>query len=125
MSQRSHALLLGGGMAGLLVARVLTDRYTRVTVVDRDDLTGGTGTGAGTDTPANGKRRGVPHGQHIHALLARGQQALEELFPGLTEELISDGAPYGDMQADTQLYFSGCPMRRTHSALPMLSFSRP
>jgi 2-polyprenyl-6-methoxyphenol hydroxylase-like FAD-dependent oxidoreductase len=33
-----HAVVLGASMSGLLAARVLTDAYQRVTVVDRDPL---------------------------------------------------------------------------------------
>ena len=36
-------------------------------------------------------RRGVPQGRHAHALLARGQRILEELFPGLQQELTDSG----------------------------------
>ena len=67
-----RAVVLGASMAGLLASRVLADHYGHVTVVDRDEL---------FDTGSH--RRGVPHGRHLHALAARGQQALEELFPGL------------------------------------------
>jgi threonine dehydrogenase-like Zn-dependent dehydrogenase len=66
-----RTVVLGAGMAGLLAARVLADSYGQVTVIDRDEL---------PETPMH--RRGVPHGRHLHALAARGQQALEELFPG-------------------------------------------
>ncbi|MBV8996729.1 MAG: hypothetical protein JO287_24175 [Pseudonocardiales bacterium] len=33
-----HAVVLGASMAGLLTARVLTDTYRKVTVIDRDVL---------------------------------------------------------------------------------------
>ncbi|WP_458319428.1 hypothetical protein [Mycolicibacterium brisbanense] len=56
-----HALVLGGSISGLLAARVLSDFYDTVTVVERDEL---------SETPTN--RRGVPQGRHVHALLARG-----------------------------------------------------
>ena len=75
-------------------------------MVDRDEL---------PETPMH--RRGVPHGRHIHALAARGQQALEELFPGLTAELVADGAPAGDMLADARLYFSGHRLRQARTGL--------
>jgi 2-polyprenyl-6-methoxyphenol hydroxylase-like FAD-dependent oxidoreductase len=81
-----HAVVLGASMAGLLAARVLADAYAQVTVIDRDQL-----------AEASTHRRGVPHGRHAHALLARGQQALEELFPGLTGDLIAQGVPTGDL----------------------------
>src|SRR5580698_9721664 len=37
--QGERAVVLGGGMAGLLAARVLSDAYSEVIVVDRDELT--------------------------------------------------------------------------------------
>ena len=101
-------------MAGLLAAKVLSDSYGQVTVIDRDEL-----------PEASTHRRGVPHGRHIHGLLARGQQALEELFPGLTGELVAHGVPAGDMQADTRLFFSGHRLRQAPAGLVVLCASRP
>lgn len=81
-----HAVVLGASMGGLLAARVLSDFFRTVTVVDRDSL---------TDDPA--PRRGVPQGRHPHLLLARGAQVLEELFPGVLDDLVADGVPvWGD-----------------------------
>ncbi len=79
-----RAVVLGASLAGLLTARVLTDAYGQVTLIDRDQL---------PETAMH--RRGVPHARHIHALAARGQQVLEELFPGLTAELVAHGCRPG------------------------------
>jgi hypothetical protein len=52
-------------------------------------------------------RKGVPqsrHAHHAHALLAGGGVALEELFPGLTDELVANGALSGDLQAEDRFY---------------------
>jgi 2-polyprenyl-6-methoxyphenol hydroxylase-like FAD-dependent oxidoreductase len=76
-----HAIVLGASMGGLLTARVLADFYESVTVVERDVL---------PDDPEN--RRGVPQGRHVHALLARGAEILNELFPGFLDDLVADGA---------------------------------
>jgi len=59
-----HAVVLGASMGGLLAARVLSDFYRTVTVVERDVLPTGTA-----------QRRGVPQGQHVHALWPRGSQS--------------------------------------------------
>src|ERR1700722_20179595 len=77
-----HAVVLGASMSGLLAARVLADAYHRVTVVDRDRLPEGAA-----------DRRGGPQGAHAHALLPRGAQALEELFPGILAGLAAAGVP--------------------------------
>jgi 2-polyprenyl-6-methoxyphenol hydroxylase-like FAD-dependent oxidoreductase len=78
-----HAIVLGGSVAGLLAARVLADRFERVTLVERDPIAGD-----GEATP----RRGVPQGAHVHALLARGLGIVEGLFPGLSGGLCAAGA---------------------------------
>ena len=66
-----HAVVLGASMSGLLAARVLSEFYRTVTVVERDVL------------PADdAQRRGVPQGQHTHALWPRGSQILDTFFPG-------------------------------------------
>ena len=109
-----HAVVLGGSVAGLLAARVLAEAYDRVTVVDRDEL-----------SPGARPRRGAPQGRHIHGLLARGQQILEQLFPGFTAELAACGAPSGDVLGDARLLFSGHRLARTDAGLVVLSASRP
>jgi 2-polyprenyl-6-methoxyphenol hydroxylase-like FAD-dependent oxidoreductase len=76
-----HAVVCGASMAGLLAARVLTEYYDRVTVIERDRL---------ADDPV--PRRGVPQGCQPHALLARCAQILDELFPGYLDELVAAGA---------------------------------
>jgi 2-polyprenyl-6-methoxyphenol hydroxylase-like FAD-dependent oxidoreductase len=109
-----RAVVLGASLAGLLAARVLADAYGQVTVIDRDEL---------PQTPLH--RRGVPHGRHLHALAARGQQALEELFPGLTAELVAHGAPTGDMLANGRWHFSGHRLRQAPAGLVLVCASRP
>ncbi|QJY49447.1 NAD(P)/FAD-dependent oxidoreductase [Pseudonocardia broussonetiae] len=80
----THAVVLGASMAGLLAARVLSESFDHVTVVERDTLP----TGAAD-------RRGVPQGRHPHVLLPRGREVLEELLPGLTDALVARGAVTG------------------------------
>ena len=109
-----RAVVVGASMAGMLAGYVLADSYEQVTVIDRDEL-----------PETNAQRRGVPHGRHLHALAARGQQVLEQLFPGLTAELVACGAPAGDLLNDARLYLSGHRLRQTHSGLVLLCASRP
>jgi len=109
-----HAVVLGASMAGLAAARVLADAYRQVTVVDRDLL------------PAPGvQRRGVSQGRHAHGLLARGREVLEELFCGLTDELVARGALYGDVQLQGRWYNEGVRLCQAPSGLNSLAVSRP
>lgn len=80
-----RAIVLGASMGGLLAARILSETYRTVTVVERDVLP--------TDPVS---RRGVPQGRLIHALLARGAQILDELLPGVLDELVANGATRWD-----------------------------
>ncbi|WP_396933878.1 FAD-dependent oxidoreductase [Mycolicibacterium sp.] len=102
-----HALVLGGSMAGLLAARVLTDFYDTVTVVERDVL---------PEDPVN--RRGVPQGRHVHALLARGALTVREFFPGILDEVVAAGAPVWDDGEMSRFHISygGHLMRRSGKA---------
>ena len=108
-----RAVVLGGSMAGLLAARVLADAYADVVVVDRDTLTG-----------VSDARRGVPQGRHAHALLARGAQILEELFPGLTRELAEADMPQFDM-GEMHWHLEGQRLVNYHTGLNAVSVARP
>ncbi|MGH3780085.1 MAG: FAD-dependent oxidoreductase, partial [Pseudonocardiaceae bacterium] len=109
-----HAVIIGASMAGLLTARVLTEAYERVTVMERDIL------------PASGEhRRGVPQAHHLHGLLASGLTVLETLFEGFTEEMVMAGALLGDVQADIRWYLDGHHYRQVPCGLHGLTVSRP
>lgn len=113
--RRGHAVVVGASMAGLLAARVLSETFAQVTVVDRDLL---------PDDPT--ARRGVPQGRHAHGLLARGREILEELFPGLTEDLVQQhGAVAADIQRDAAWINDGHPVRRDFADMLCLVASRP
>src|SRR6267378_2828829 len=84
-----HAAVIGGSLAGLLAARVLADHFGRVTVLERDHY---------PDGPA--PRTGVPQARHLHVLLMRGLQLLEQLFPGFRAALAAAGAPEIDAAND-------------------------
>ncbi|NJK74101.1 MAG: 2-polyprenyl-6-methoxyphenol hydroxylase-like oxidoreductase [Richelia sp. CSU_2_1] len=82
MQQESHAIIIGGSLAGMLAARVLVDRFDRVTVIERDFF---------PEQPV--PRPGIPQSRHLHILLSKGKIILEKLFPGLHDELVAFGAP--------------------------------
>ncbi|WP_370962009.1 NAD(P)/FAD-dependent oxidoreductase [Amycolatopsis sp. cg9] len=109
----ARAVVLGGSIAGLFAARVLAEVYDEVLVVDRDRFTG------------PGVRQSVPQGRHAHGLLARGQQAVEELFPGLTDELRGAGVPVGDVSARMRWYVGGDRLRPGPTGLLVIGAARP
>ena len=114
MSTADCAVVIGASIGGLLAARVLSDRYARVVLVDRDVL------------PHHAAaRRGVPQGRQLHVLLSRGKEALDELFPGLSAELHARGAPLVDLHDDVHWYNDGQRMLRAPSPLIAVGMSRP
>ena len=109
-----QAVVMGSSMAGLLAARVLSERFERVVVIERDPL-----------PPIGEHRRGVPHGRHLHGLHPRGREILDELFPGFTEALTTDGAVGCDVLGDLRWQLSGHQLRKATIGLPALFASRP
>jgi len=77
----THAIVMGGSMAGLCAARVLSKFYDKVTVIDRDAYPVGAH-----------ERPGVPQSRHVHALLMRGRLELDGLFPGFEDTMLQRGA---------------------------------
>jgi glycine/D-amino acid oxidase-like deaminating enzyme len=76
-----HAIVIGGGIAGMLTARVLSEFFERVTVLERDNI--------GDSLKS---RRSVPQGHHAHFLLKGGEQSMENLFPELVKEMVELGS---------------------------------
>lgn len=95
-NERRHAVVIGGSIAGLLAARVLSEHYEQVTLVQRDAV-----------PVSREARRGVPQGRHTHGLLASGRGVLETLFPGISSELITAGALPGDILRDGRWFLEG------------------
>ncbi|MBU2666124.1 FAD-dependent oxidoreductase [Actinoplanes bogorensis] len=90
-----RAVVLGGSIAGLMSARVLSDHATEVLVVERDDLHELDVTDekiAADPTGAVAPRPGVPQGSQVHALLPAGLMQLERFFPGFIDEALAAGA---------------------------------
>lgn len=76
-----QAVVVGAWIGGLAAARAVADYFERVVVLERDALPEGA-------VP----RAGVPQDKHVHGLLAGGQHALCDLFPGLEHDLAQAGA---------------------------------
>jgi 2-polyprenyl-6-methoxyphenol hydroxylase-like FAD-dependent oxidoreductase len=109
----SHAIVLGGSIAGLCAARALSDHFDRVTVLERDPL------GA-----AIAQRKGVPQGHHVHTLLISGGRVLERMFPGFRAALLARGAIADDV-GRARYFVGGVHLAPAASELQALRMSRP
>ena len=79
------AIIVGASLAGLMAAKAISPYYSEVIILDKDKL---------EDKPI--AHKGVSQGHHAHSILKAGEEALEELFPGVREELLNTGAHYVD-----------------------------
>ncbi|MDJ0795728.1 MAG: hypothetical protein QNJ51_02635 [Calothrix sp. MO_167.B12] len=108
-----HVIVIGASMGGLLAARSLADYYQQVTVIERDIF------------PLPGENRsGVPQGRHAHGLLLKGREAIEQFFPGITQELENQGAIPAHLQ-EARFFINGGYLHDTDNDLTGLLVSRP
>ncbi|MGG3491742.1 FAD dependent oxidoreductase [Brevibacillus choshinensis] len=82
IQKEGKAIIIGGSMAGLLTARVLSDYYAEVWILEKDEL---------PEKPED--RLGTPHAFHPHRFTQRGKMITERFFPGFEEDLVANGAP--------------------------------
>jgi 2-polyprenyl-6-methoxyphenol hydroxylase-like FAD-dependent oxidoreductase len=113
-ADRSCAVVVGASMSGLLAARALSDRFERVTVVERDEL-----------KDREEVRKGVPQAAHAHGLLASGYRVMDAYFPGMMDELEGLGARRGDVVGDFLWFQYGRWKLRHTSGLRGITVSRP
>ena len=109
-----RAIVIGAGIGGLLAARVLSDHFDPVLVLDRDTLPA---------TPEH--RKNTPQGHHVHALLSRGRAIIEALLPGITSELVGRGAVQGDFRHDLTWFQHGGYLHDSLENHTPLMMSRP
>jgi 2-polyprenyl-6-methoxyphenol hydroxylase-like FAD-dependent oxidoreductase len=108
-----NAVVIGGGLAGLVTARVLSEHFEQVTLLERDRYPG---------QPEI--RAGVPQGSQIHILLARGREVLGRLFPTLDAALVAGGAPEHDVLQGWWVRFAAGPLVRCTSGCRIRTVSR-
>ena len=85
------AVVIGGSIAGLLTARVLSEYFQEVIIIEKDKY-------------ENDKsiRKGTPQANHIHILLVKGKEILLNFFPDLEKELVKKGANKIDFLNDSR-----------------------
>jgi 2-polyprenyl-6-methoxyphenol hydroxylase-like FAD-dependent oxidoreductase len=109
-----RAVVVGGSMAGLLAARALADHVGEVVIAERDRF-----------PDQVDFRAGVPQARHAHVLLQRGHQIIEAMFPGITEEMLAEGARIYDAGRDFSVLSWAGDAVRFDSGIPFLAVSRP
>jgi deazaflavin-dependent oxidoreductase (nitroreductase family) len=108
------AVVVGASVAGLAAARVLSDHYESVIVLERDALPIGAA-----------PRPGVPQGPHSHVLVAAGLREFERLLPGFREELVGAGGTVIDIGSELYLTRYNRAWPSVPSGIEFVSVSRP
>lgn len=92
-TSEQRAVVIGGGIAGLLAARILSKYYDKVIIIEKN-----------TYPKQIGPRNGTPQSNHTHVLLVKGKKILLELFPNIEEKLKLKGAHTLDLLNDVRYY---------------------
>ncbi|MGV0872762.1 FAD-binding oxidoreductase [Mycolicibacterium sp. XJ879] len=93
---RGTAVVIGGSIAGIAAAKMLTEFFERVIVLEKDD--------------PHRRREGRPgaaQGWHLHHLLTAGRIELERIFPGIIDDMVREGAFDVDMAAQYRIRLGG------------------
>tara|TARA_R110002072_G_scaffold99983_6_gene219989 strand:+ start:12391 stop:13797 length:1407 start_codon:yes stop_codon:yes gene_type:complete len=91
----SKAIVIGGGIAGLITAKILSKHFQNVIVLEKDAI---------SDDCSPEHRKGLPQAHHQHILLMKGRELFETIFPGFDDELAKLGAPELSYSNDISLY---------------------
>src|SRR4029079_19246035 len=110
----TSALVIGGSLAGMCAARVLSDVVDNVTIIERDAY-----------PSAPDFRQGVPQARHVHNLLARGLREFESFFPGFESLMRERGAVPVESGWDTATLWAHGWAPRAHTGPLPLYASRP
>ena len=111
----AQAVVIGAGMGGLAAAKAVAPHFEQVVVLDRDAL-----------PDRLEPRLGTPQASHTHALLASGERALGELFPGVAADFVRAGAITMRMTGDVRVERPGFdPFPSRDLGFHVLSLSRP
>ncbi|EWG11345.1 FAD-dependent oxidoreductase [Cytobacillus firmus] len=114
LSKRKTAIVIGGSIAGMLAARVLSDSFEKVMIIEKDG-----------EQPKGSPRKGVPQAAQGHVLLKSGEKILEDLFPGLRAEMIKGGSVPADFANDIAWHHHGSWKIRYNSGCSIIQQSRP
>jgi 2-polyprenyl-6-methoxyphenol hydroxylase-like FAD-dependent oxidoreductase len=110
----TSAIVIGGSLAGMCTARVLSDFVDSVTVIERDAY------------PVDADfRPGVPQARHVHNLLARGLREFDRFFPGFEQRMLQQGAVAAETGWDIATLRQHGWNHRSHTGLWQLFASRP
>lgn len=111
---RGTAVVIGGSIAGIAAAKMLSETFDRVIVLEKD----------GPHRRREG-RPGAAQGWHLHHLLTAGQIELERIFPGIVDDMVREGAFKVDMAAQYRIRLGGTWKKPGTSDIEIVCAGRP
>ncbi|AEV74676.1 2-polyprenylphenol hydroxylase-like oxidoreductase [Mycolicibacterium rhodesiae NBB3] len=108
------AVVIGGSIAGIAAAKVLSESFERVIVLEKD----------GRHSRREG-RPGAAQGWHLHHLLTAGQIELERIFPGIVDDMVREGAFKVDMADQYRIRLGGTWKKPGTSDIQIVCAGRP
>ena len=111
---RGIAVVIGGSIGGIAAAKILTETFSKVIVLEADQ----------------GHRRmegrpGAAQGWHLHHLLIAGQRQLESIFPGIIDDMVKAGAFKVDMGEQYRLMLAGSWKKVAKTGIEIICAGRP
>ena len=91
-NNRTHAIVMGASLGGLMTARVLSQHFEKVTIIEKDVV---------HRHPES--RKGQPQTRHLHGLLPAGFSIISSYFPDIQDALQQNGANLMDF-AETMVW---------------------
>lgn len=110
----NKAIVIGGSIAGKFAAKALSTSFKEVIIIE-----------AGERWDGKSSRKRVPQSNHPHVLLKGGENAIEELFPTITNELIEAGSIVNNFTRDLKWHQFGLWKQPFIGEVHMIQQSRP
>ncbi|MCV7344853.1 FAD-binding oxidoreductase [Mycolicibacterium rhodesiae] len=111
---RGTAVVVGGSIAGIAAAKVLSETFDKVIVLEKD----------APHTRREG-RPGAAQGWHLHHLLTAGRIELERFFPGIVDDMVREGAFDVDMAAQYRIRLGGTWKKPGTGPIQIVCAARP
>ncbi|QEN12176.1 FAD-binding oxidoreductase [Mycolicibacterium sp. ELW1] len=111
---RGTAVVVGGSIAGIAAAKVLSETFDKVIVLEKD----------APHTRREG-RPGAAQGWHLHHLLTAGRIELERFFPGIIDDMVREGAFDVDMAAQYRIRLGGSWKKPGTGPIQIVCAARP
>ncbi|WNC67101.1 FAD-binding oxidoreductase [Thalassotalea nanhaiensis] len=111
--QYQRAVVIGGSIAGMVAARVLSETFQQVIVLERDK-----------HHHIDEVRHSTPQAHHAHHLLQRGQRELDALFPNFLTDLQNAGTQAYDSSRDYRIFQHGHWKHVFESNIPIMAAPR-